>query len=88
MTIKANHKKHSRSVAPTMWNANQEMSALWVPKWFHKLHGICLYSAIIPAFMSAFVSLKVLEVVLDTVYLLFVRPAAFGYEMNGTDSTH
>ena len=55
VTIEANHEKHSRSVAPTMWNANQEMSALWVPKCSPELHGICLYSAIIPAFMSAFV---------------------------------
>ena len=25
VTIEANHKKHSRSVAPTMWNANHKM---------------------------------------------------------------
>ena len=87
VTIEANLKKHSRSVAPTLWNANQEM-LLWLPKCFPELDGICLYSGIIPAFMSAFVSLKVLEVVVGTVCLLLVRLAAFVYDMNGTDSAH
>ena len=57
VTIEANLKKHSRSVAPTLWNANQEM-LLWLPKCFPELDGICLYSGIIPAFMSAYLCIS------------------------------
>ena len=78
------HRQCGMPITKCLWVGARVFSCLKVLEW----DGICLYSAIIPAFMSAFVSLKVLEVVLDTVCLLFVRPAAIGYEMNGTDSTH